>query len=294
MARPGPKLEFLDVVDLTLLVLAKLHRKKLAESTAVDSRQFYEAFFTANDEEVLLSERDPRRVFRQETVNRALQHHVARGTRLLDVGCGLGDNLLGIEPHWMLTGVEYSERTAHLARAKLGGRAEIVVGSAMQLPFASGSVGAVSCLEVLEHLPDDRQAMHEIFRVLAPTGVLVASVPYRYWFRQYLPLMGHYRHYTRTSFARLLEDAGFRVAEYLPNCPEWSRAINYAYIACRILALSNRVIARRVSPLAVTLPWSDAPLMARFARRLRPRLEEENRRDYGTLESSTFVVATKS
>jgi len=294
MARPGPKLEFLDVVDLTLLVLAKLHRKKLDENAAADSRQFYEAFFTANDEEVLLSERDPRRVFRQDTVNRALQHHVARGTRLLDVGCGLGDNLLGIEPHWMLTGVEYSERTAHVARAKLADRAEIIVGSAMQLPFASGSLSAISCLEVLEHLPDDRQALREISRVLAPTGVLVASVPYRYWFRQYLPLMGHYRHYTRASFTSLLNEIGFRVIEYLPNCPEWSRAMNYAYIACRVLALCNRVIGRRLSPLAVTLPWSDTPLIATFARWLHPRLMEETRLGYGTLDSSTFVVAAKA
>lgn len=45
------------------------------------------------------------------------------------------------------------------------------------IPFADNSVGAVRCTDFLEHLPDKQFIMDEIFRVLAPGGMLLSLTP---------------------------------------------------------------------------------------------------------------------
>ncbi len=54
-----------------------------------------------------------------------------------------------------------------------------VLGSLTELPLAAGSVDLLVCYHVLEHVPDDRLAMREIARVLAPGGLGLVQVPYR-------------------------------------------------------------------------------------------------------------------
>jgi len=47
------------------------------------------------------------------------------------------------------------------------------------LKFADESFDLIYCSHVLEHVPDDSQAMRELHRVLAPDGVAVILVPQR-------------------------------------------------------------------------------------------------------------------
>ncbi|PQB03738.1 class I SAM-dependent methyltransferase [Aureitalea marina] len=47
-----------------------------------------------------------------------------------------------------------------------------------QLPFADNEYDFIICNHVLEHIPDDIQAMKELFRVLAPGGTAILQVPY--------------------------------------------------------------------------------------------------------------------
>jgi hypothetical protein len=45
------------------------------------------------------------------------------------------------------------------------------------LPFADGSIDAVICNHVLEHVPDDRTAMREFRRILSPRGWAILQSP---------------------------------------------------------------------------------------------------------------------
>lgn len=45
------------------------------------------------------------------------------------------------------------------------------------LSFQDNSFELISCNHVLEHIPDDKKAMHEIFRTLAPGGQALVQVP---------------------------------------------------------------------------------------------------------------------
>ncbi len=66
------------------------------------------------------------------------------------------------------------------------------------------------CLEVLEHIPLPFKAAAEIYRILKPGGVLVASVPHLS--RLHEEPYDFYR-YTYYGFRTLFESAGFEVLE---------------------------------------------------------------------------------
>jgi hypothetical protein len=82
--------------------------------------------------------------------------------------------------------------------------ARLVQGAAGDLPVRSGGVGAVTALDVVEHLDDDLAALRELGRAAADDGLLVVTVPAYGWaWSDHDVRLGHRRRYTR----RTLEDA---------------------------------------------------------------------------------------
>lgn len=99
------------------------------------------------------------------------------GRRVLDVGCGLGQYVRRIGE---LAGESYGI-DIETARVRAGGRATpgLLLASAGALPFADGSFDVILLNEVIEHVADERLAMHEAARVLRPGGHLVIYAPNR-------------------------------------------------------------------------------------------------------------------
>jgi ubiquinone/menaquinone biosynthesis C-methylase UbiE len=102
------------------------------------------------------------------------------GTRLLEVGCGVGA-VLGILgdafPGVVLAGVDVEERQLEVARAHLAGlglSADLRCADAVELPFADRSFDHVWMMWFLEHVADPIAVLHEARRVLVPGGALTA------------------------------------------------------------------------------------------------------------------------
>lgn len=96
--------------------------------------------------------------------------------RLLDLGCGTGalaELMLATAPASRLTCIDLSPRMAEAARARLGERAEVLVGDAERLPFHDGAFDAVWCNDSFHHYPDPERAAFQTWRVLAPGGTFV-------------------------------------------------------------------------------------------------------------------------
>jgi SAM-dependent methyltransferase len=278
-------------MDLLLLEAAKLPQS--IRRSRKDAGAFYDEFFSEKDR--VAYQHDPRMMQRRDTVSAAVARLLPSGGALLDAGCGLGDILESMPAGIVRHGVDYSQKNVEYVSRRLGDRAVIRHGSLYDLPFPDGVMDAAICLEVLEHLEDDRSALAELSRVVRPGGWLIASVPStRYW-PQYLRLIGHYRHYTRDSFTSLLADSSFVVTEYLPSFPRWHVAVTRRYVAMRALAIAASALSRRsVCPYTMSVPGATRSLLQQAIAGLRQLKDEEASMDYSRLPTSTFVVARRA
>src|SRR5262249_2498755 len=72
-----------------------------------------------------------------------------------------------------------------------------------------GNASVVVCSEVLEHLPSPERAVALARRLVRPAGRLVVTVPGG-GMTPFDRAIGHQKHYTPASLAKLLEAGGFR------------------------------------------------------------------------------------
>ena len=129
--------------------------------------------------------------------------------RILDAGCGSGRNMVEFARYGTVTGVELSETSVDLARARETG--EVVAGSVLEMPFPDDSFDLAVSLDVLEHLKDDLAALRELRRTVAPGGSLLVTVPaYQWLWSGHDEINHHHRRYTRASLERAAQQAGWR------------------------------------------------------------------------------------
>lgn len=116
--------------------------------------------------------------------------------------------------------IEY--RSADLFRKTVDDRIDITD----MKPYAGGSADMFLCSHILEHVPDDRKAMRELYRILKPGGFGIVMVPLVHdiedtqespevntealrW--KYYGSGDHLRQYGKRDFVQRLTAAGFRV-----------------------------------------------------------------------------------
>ncbi len=113
---------------------------------------------------------------------------------VLDLACGSGRwtrTLMRQLGGGRVVGLDLSVAMIDLVRAALPELC-VVRGTALRLPFADGSLGAVNCSNALQLLPDPREVLREVGRCLGPGGVFTAFTfrrsdrpAYRYFQRRH-------------------------------------------------------------------------------------------------------------
>src|SRR5262249_52435989 len=110
--------------------------------------------------------------------NRAARLLPAGTRRVLDLGCAYGFGTRGLTRGRYVVGVDVSE--AYIRRAaRTVNSARFLRALADNVPLRDGSFDAIVCLDVLEHVPDERALLAEVHRLLRPGGMLLLSVPHR-------------------------------------------------------------------------------------------------------------------
>ena len=141
------------------------------------------------------------------------------GERVLEVGCGIGNltKLIaqGRHVHVLDIESEYVEGVLgqqELLRAlSLSGH----VGDISEpLPESAHSFSpdTIVCLNVLEHVKDDRAALKNMAEVVCPGGVLIVLVPAFQALHGTLDVaLGHYRRYNKKQLSQLGHQVGLTV-----------------------------------------------------------------------------------
>ncbi|HET7297034.1 MAG TPA: class I SAM-dependent methyltransferase [Gemmatimonadales bacterium] len=174
------------------------------------------------------------------------------GRRVLEIGAGIGNMsaFLADRERVVLTDTE----TYYLGRLRerFAGQGHITVAE-LRLPAVEPRVKAerldtIVCLNVLEHIEDDRASLRAMHDLLEPGGrlvLLVPSLPALYGTLD--AALGHFRRYTRGELAAKFREAGFGLChvEYfnLAGVPGWWFA--------------GRVLRRRLIPTGA-LRWYEA------------------------------------
>jgi SAM-dependent methyltransferase len=155
-----------------------------------------------------------------------------RGTHglILDAGCGPNPaaaialmeqgsrSVLAIDIGWGMV------RTAQSVAATRGVVLPGVAADVERLPFRSGVFDGLVCDDTIEHLPNDREGVAELARVLRPSGTAILATPNRHSAavlrarlsdlrkgtvrprRDHFVASSHLREYTWAEFERLVGD----------------------------------------------------------------------------------------
>jgi len=151
--------------------------------------------------------RGRRRVIRSELDRLALPAHA----RVLDAGCGSGRTLVELVDYGEVHGIELNSDAAAVAQGR--GLGEVLIGRLEELPWEDETFDLITCLDVIEHTPDDRVTLAELRRVCRPGGWTLVTVPaYPALWSRHDEANHHYRRYTRSSLTEVAVAAGWTVA----------------------------------------------------------------------------------
>lgn len=118
------------------------------------------------------------------------------GKRILEIACGRGgfSQFLGSRGA-SVCGADFSASALEIANRRLlrnpslADRVCYVEADAQDMPFEENSFDIIVSCETIEHVPDPRAAVREMYRVCRPGGSLYLTTP------NYLNLMGLYQIY---------------------------------------------------------------------------------------------------
>jgi ubiquinone/menaquinone biosynthesis C-methylase UbiE len=111
------------------------------------------------------------------------------GKRLLEIGCGMGTDLLQFARGGaQCTGIDLTPRSVEITRHRFklyGTDGAFMISDGERLPFRSESFDVVYSNGVLHHTPDTAGAIREVHRVLRPGGTAKIMLYHRhslnYW-----------------------------------------------------------------------------------------------------------------
>ena len=156
-----------------------------------------------------------RRLSRMDQFNRWLFSIIEPwiGQRILEVGCGLGNFTHFLSGRERIVGLdlnpehleEFRQRNPDLSQVELhtldAGNPDLVK------KLGPGSFDSIICLNVLEHVENDSQAIRSFYSLLEPGGHLILLVPAFPFLFGTLDLNGpHFRRYTWKTVKALLQN----------------------------------------------------------------------------------------
>jgi SAM-dependent methyltransferase len=148
------------------------------------------------------------------------------GRRVLEVGCGVGNFTRHLLDRDLVVGLDVVEECVTRHNDTFSSypgveSKQLDILDPAVLALREYNFDSIACLNVLEHISDDEQALRHMHAVLPPGGRAVFIVPaFSFLYGPIDRNLGHFRRYSTTSWRRLTRATGFRevVTRYM-NLP---------------------------------------------------------------------------
>jgi ubiquinone/menaquinone biosynthesis C-methylase UbiE len=153
-----------------------------------------------------------------------------QGLRVLEVACGRGGFVRELaRAGAQVTGCDFSMSALAVAQAGIGrlnggARADLIQGDAQALPFGSESFDLIVSCETIEHVPNVRSALREMWRVARRGAKLFLTTP------NYANLMGLYDLYSRVRHPNRRDDQPFDRRQWIPQIRNFVSAAGWKII----------------------------------------------------------------
>ena len=153
------------------------------------------------------------------------------GSRILEIGSGVGNLTRKLIPRAKYVASDINPLYIQTLEALSNDRPYMDasycdVTQIASFPRHDEAYDTVICLNVIEHVEDDRVALSNIKSVLAPGGTAIVLVPQGQWnFGTLDEVLGHQRRYSKESLRELVEECGFAIKELIEfnrvGTPAW-------------------------------------------------------------------------
>jgi len=149
--------------------------------------------------------------FRFSSLHRLVLRYLKKGS-VLDLGCGTGHLTKELlKRKYDITSIDNSKEMVGLAR-KFCNKEDIkVMGIEKSHLLGKGKFDNVVCLDVLEHVKDDINAVKKIEYLLKKGGVVIITVPsISFLYGKRDREIGHYRRYSKKELKSVLKKANLK------------------------------------------------------------------------------------
>ncbi len=175
-------------------------------------------------------------VSRRNFILKTIENFGLTAPKILDIGSGTGANLAALNKVGKASGVDISEKAVEFCRKR--GLSDVTLGPVEDLPHEESTFDIVTCLDVLEHVPDPVKVLREMRKVLKNDGKIVVTVPaFRILWSQHDEALCHLRRYKKKALLHDLSEAGLKAEK-----------VRYLFFTSFFVVAPIRLVRRLIVP----------------------------------------------
>lgn len=134
------------------------------------------------------------------------------GETILEIGAGIGNFTFDLAKYGKVWAVDIDSDYVYLLKKKENDRVHVGFGDieSGKVFFKNKQFDSIVCLNVLEHIKKDKDALKNMHFLLKKQGKLILLVPaHERLYSNFDKELGHFRRYTTKSASEKLKDTGF-------------------------------------------------------------------------------------
>lgn len=131
---------------------------------------------------------------------------------ILEVGCGIGNFTLDLSKYGRITAIDIDQDLIEKLTKKRNPKIDTGYGDIEKGKyfFKEKKFDSVVCINVLEHIQDDTNALNNIFKLLEKEGHLILLVPiYNFLYGEIDKSIGHFRRYNPKALVKKMQEIGY-------------------------------------------------------------------------------------